>query len=125
MRKAKEIHVTNHAILRWRQRVSEDADVPSILEKAKKSKIVKHSSLPFTVVLLENVVYSFYKDETHEIIFIFEPVNITEFKLLTIYTKTMEKIGVTPPRENYIKKLKRRFCKKDKPILERKETKWN
>lgn len=85
--KPRIIHVTDHAALRWRQRIAnaELCNVHDIIDSVRKSKVLRKTDvLPFMYVRHPNTVYT-YKDET---LFIMEPMEIDEYRLVTVITKT-------------------------------------
>lgn len=100
--KPRIIHVTDHAALRWRQRIAraELCNVHDIIESVRNSKVVRRSDvLPFVFVRHPNTVYT-YNDNT---LFIMEPVEIDEYRLVTVITQTTNYI----PR---IPKSRKKFC---------------
>jgi hypothetical protein len=81
--RAKIIHVTDHALLRWKQRVSLNGNVKAdeIVEMVKKSKVVKKNQpLPYAMPRMNNIVYS----TVDNIMFVMEPVSIDEYRLVTV-----------------------------------------
>lgn len=104
--KPRIIHVTDHAALRWRQRIArtECFNVYDIIDTVRKSKVVRKSDLlPFNCVRHPNTLYTC----NEEVLFIFEPVTIDEFRLVTIITRS----------ENYVPRVPR-STKKWKPPVE-------
>jgi hypothetical protein len=79
---AEIIHVTNHALARWRERAeNKDCSPDEIVEIVKKSRqLKKNEFLPYPVARLPNSVYT-VKDN---LLFILEPVTLTEYRLVTV-----------------------------------------
>lgn len=81
--RAQLIHVTDHALLRWKQRVAIHGNFKThdILEAIKKSKVLKKNQpLPYAMPRKKNTVYSTFDD----IMFVMEPVSIDEYRLVTV-----------------------------------------
>lgn len=84
--RASVVHVTDHALLRWRERaaVRADANVYDVIEAVKQSKVLRdHEPLPYPLPRLPNSVYS-VKDD---VLFVMEPITIEEYRLVTVVTK--------------------------------------
>jgi len=83
--RAQIIHVTDHAVLRWKQRVSngEQFTVYDIIDCIRAAQVIKKSeNLPFNTVRQPNTVYAQFQ----EALFICEPMGIDEYKLITVIT---------------------------------------
>jgi hypothetical protein len=83
--RAEIVHVTDHALLRWRQRAAVHANegVNEIVKAVKESRVVKKKELlPYPMPRLPYSVYT-VKDE---ILFVLESVTITEYRLVTVIT---------------------------------------
>ena len=83
--RASIIHVTDHAIIRWKQRVSDDPRlcVYTIIDAVKEARIIKKDELlPFRVPRQKNSMYAVYND----VLFILESLTIDEYNLITIIT---------------------------------------
>lgn len=79
------VHVTDHALLRWRERAARyaDATVHDIIRAVKESRQLKSKEpLPYPMPRLSGSVYSVLG----EILFVMEPITITEFRLVTVIT---------------------------------------
>ena len=103
--------MTDHALIRWRQRVSNDdrLSVYTIIDVVKKSRIVKkHELLPFRTPRFKNSLYSIHKN----ILFILECVTIDEYKLVTIITDnnfhTPRIVQKTKMRERFVPEKKKK-----------------
>jgi hypothetical protein len=115
--RAEIVHVTDHAILRWRERAAKHADegVDEIINAVKQSKVLKKSEpLPYPLPRLPNSVYSM-KDE---ILFVLESVTITEYRLVTVITRD---IGFRnfPSNPRLRKQPSFRFCSEKTRIEQR------
>lgn len=85
MMRAQIVHVTDHALLRWRERaaIRGDANVYEIVNAVKQSRVVKkHEPMPFCMPRLQDSVYSF----GNGILFILKSVSIDEYHLVTVIT---------------------------------------
>ena len=118
--KANIIHVTDHAVARWKQRVSDDPylNVYRIIDVVKKAKLIsKKEIIPFTTPRQKNTIYAIYED----ILFVMEPIEIDEYNLVTIITQTATYTQIVKKQ----KKIKERFVpetkKKKKKIPARKK----
>lgn len=118
--KANIIHVTDHAVARWKQRVSDDPylNVYRIIDVVKKAKLIsKKEIIPFTTPRQKNTIYAIYED----ILFVMEPIEIDEYNLVTIITHTATYTQIVKKQ----KKIKERFVpetkKKKKKIPARKK----
>lgn len=118
--KANIIHVTDHAVARWKQRVSDDPylNVYRIIDVVKKAKLIsKKEIIPFTTPRQKNTIYAIYED----ILFVMESIEIDEYNLVTIITQTATYTQIVKKQ----KKIKERFVpetkKKKKKIPARKK----
>jgi hypothetical protein len=86
----KKLQITNHAILRWKERISPvnytEDDIRQVLRVARLIK--KKELLPFSTARVVNTIYAKYQ----EALFVLQPLSIDEYVLITIITKS----------ENYI-----------------------
>jgi hypothetical protein len=86
----KKLQITNHAILRWKERISSvyhtEEDIQQVLRVARLIK--KKELLPFSTARVVNTIYAKYQ----EALFVLQPLSIDEYVLITIITKS----------ENYI-----------------------
>ena len=83
--RAQIVHVTDHALLRWKQRVSngESFTVHDIINCVRAAAVIKRSeTLPFNTVRQPNTVYAQFQ----EVLFICEPIGIDEYKVITVIT---------------------------------------
>jgi hypothetical protein len=81
--RAEIIHITDHAVLRWNERVSCNIEnnVHDIIKIVKLSKIIKKNEpLPYSLPRIDGTVYAVYK----EILLVLEPITIDEYKLITV-----------------------------------------
>ena len=88
------ISVTDHALLRWNERVSETGNchVDEIVHAIKKSKIIKKNEpVPFVTNRRNNTVYTF----NGQVLFILDPISIDEFKLITVITDNNQSVPET------------------------------
>ena len=101
------LQITDHAIDRWKQRVDPiNFTADTIREAVAKAAIVKKGSpLPYTTPRVPNVVYA-----THNrILFILQPVNIDEFILITVVTKS----------NNYLLKFTKKKTKSEPKFVDK------
>ena len=87
--RAEQISVTDHALLRWNERVSTTGmcHVSEIVEAVKKSTFIKKNQpVPYVLARRDNTVYSQYNN----ILFIMEPLSIDKFKLITVITDSSQ-----------------------------------
>lgn len=90
--KAEVIHVTDHALLRWSQRVDEKGNVWDIRSAIRESKIIKKKELlPYSMPRLAGSVYSY----NGNVMFIMEPLALNEYRLVTVVSKNE---NARPPR---------------------------
>jgi len=86
--RAEIIHVTDHALVRWKQRVSKKADIDEIILSVKNSKTIdKKELLPYSIPRRDGSVYSFNAG----ILFILESVTINEYRLITVMSDKIQK----------------------------------
>ena len=107
--KANIIHVTDHAVARWKQRVSDDPylNVYRIIDVVKKAKLIsKKEIIPFTTPRQKNTIYAIYED----ILFVMDPIEIDEYNLVTIITQTATYTQIVKKQ----KKIKERFVPQTK-----------
>lgn len=81
--RAETIHVTNHALTRWKERASKTGEVneQEIIKAVKESKVVKRSEpLPYALPRMDGSVYSV----AGNILFVLESVTIDEYRLVTV-----------------------------------------
>lgn len=97
MMRAEIVHVTDHALRRWRERAAIHANegVHQIIRAVKESRVLKKKEiLPYPMPRLPHSVYS-VKDD---ILFILESVTIDEYRLVTVITKELTN-RVTPKKK--------------------------
>ena len=90
--RAETVHVTDHALLRWRQRASKTGDVKvqEIVEAVKGSRVIKRNEpLPYCMPRVDGSVYSINSG----VLFILESVTIDEYRLITVIAEEL-----VPPR---------------------------
>ena len=91
--KAHIIHVTDHALVRWKERVSNDPylRVYTIIDIVKKATVLKKDEpLPYKTPRQKNTLYVIYDD----MLFILESVSIEEHNLITVITNNMSHVQV-------------------------------
>lgn len=107
--RAETVHVTDHALLRWKERASQtgEAKVQEIVQAVKDSRVIKKSEpLPYPLPRLDGSVYSFNGDEG--LLFILESVTIDEYRLVTVINGGPTYRGLArPPKKTIIKKKKK------------------
>lgn len=90
--RAEVIHVTDHALLRWSQRVNENDTVWDIKSAIRQSKVIKKTDLlPYSMPRLAGSVYSY----DGNVMFVMEPIAINEYRLVTVVSKNE---NAKPPR---------------------------
>jgi len=80
------VHVTDHALLRWRERAAAyaNATVDEIITAVKEStQLTDTELLPYPTIRKPNTVYSVLKQDI-PILFILETVTRTEYRLITV-----------------------------------------
>jgi hypothetical protein len=107
--RAETVHVTDHALLRWRERASQtgEAKVQDIVQAVKDSKVIKKSEpLPYPLPRVDGSVYSFNVKE--QLLFILESVTIDEYRLVTVITggPTYRGMARPPKKKPTNKKVK-------------------
>lgn len=97
--KAYIIHVTDHAMIRWKERVSNDPylRVHTIIDVVKKATVLKKEDpLPYKTPRQKNTLYAMYQD----ILFILESITIEEYNLITVITSNMAHVQmIKTPRK--------------------------
>lgn len=94
--KAEMIHVTDHAILRWSQRVSNGAyfTIHDIIHDLRMAPVISRDEiLPFNTIRQPNTVYAFHQG----VLFVCEPIDINIYRLITVITYS----------ENHIVKIRK------------------
>ena len=107
--RVKIIHITDHALLRWKQRVSDDPklNVHKIIDVVRKSKIIsKKEIIPFPTPRHKNSIYAVFED----ILFVLESVEIDEYNLVTVITNSCPNTRIAKKQ----KKIKKRFIPESK-----------
>ena len=87
--RAEIIHVTDHALLRWKERASvhSDATVHDVIKAVKESRQIKYDEpLPYQMPRKANSVYTINRDG---VLFVLETVEINEFRLITVITPSL------------------------------------
>lgn len=109
--RAETVHVTDHALLRWKQRVSKNVNVHDIIDAVKASKVIKKKEpLPYSMPRWDGSVYTF----NNGIMFILECVSIDEYKLITMIADDLACQRVIKKRRPRPSQKKRRKMKKQK-----------
>lgn len=111
--KAEIVHVTDHAALRWEQRVLKTGSmiVRDVVEAIKDSKVIKKNELlPFNLPRHADTVYAY--NSKHDALFVLDPVNIEEFRLVTVISSETMQRGVPKNSQTRGKNQdKESFCK--------------
>ena len=87
--RAESVSVTDHALLRWNERVSisGNSHVSEIEEAVKNSKIIKKSEpIPFVTNRKENTTYAF----NGQVLFVLESISIDQYRLITVITDSAQ-----------------------------------
>lgn len=106
--RAEIVHVTDHALLRWTQRVSEKGNVFDIRNAIQKSRVIKKCEpLPYPLPRLEGSVYSVHNG----VMFVMEPITIDEYRLVTVVSEFIP-IARPPRKPNKEEKQKKALEKK-------------
>lgn len=105
--RASIIHITNHAKLRWIQRIDHKlVDEEAIIEAVRKSKIIKSADqFPFPSPRVQGTTYAVYGT----ILFILESKTIDEFVLITVVTESCSHFKYS--KNFYNKKNKKISCR--------------
>jgi len=112
--RAKIIHVTDHALLRWSQRVSNLTSVFEIVKAIQQSRVIKKCEpLPYPLPRLEGSVYSIHNG----VMFVMESVTIDEYRLVTVVSESIPRVN--PPKKlskekKQEKRLQKKFLLKEK-----------
>lgn len=104
--RAETVHVTDHALLRWKERASKtgEVNVHEIVQAVKSSRVIKKNEpLPYPLPRLDGSVYSF----NNGILFILEPVTIDEYRLVTVIADEPSYRGIARPPKNSTNPRKR------------------
>ena len=117
--RVKVIHITDHAMLRWSQRVSKTGTTFDIKDAIQKSKVIKKNEiLPYMFHRFDGSVYSVHNG----VMFVMEPVSIEEFRLVTVVAEFM--MGFQPlkkiSKENQFLQKKQRLKEKQEKKNDRK-----
>lgn len=102
----KSIIVSDHALLRWRERVvfNSTENIDSLIETIKKARIIKKTDqMPYLIVRKIGIVYAIF----HHVLFILEPTKKDEYKVITVITLSHRKLCDAAPLEVIIKKEKK------------------
>lgn len=105
--KAEMIHVTDHAVLRWSQRVSNGAyfTIHDIIHDLRMAQVITRDEiLPFNTIRQPNTVYAFYRG----VLFVCESIDINIYRLITVITYS----------ENHIVKIKKTVKRTDRKEIE-------
>lgn len=95
--RAEIIHVTDHALMRWKERASRtgEANTLEIIEAVKASKVIKKSdTLPYPTPRVDGLVYTF----NDGVLFILETVTIDEYRLVTVMTGDIFRSQIEPAK---------------------------
>jgi len=118
--RAETVHVTDHALLRWKERASQtgEAKVQEIVQAVKDSRVIKKNEpLPYPLPRLDGSVYSFNGDEG--ILFILESVTIDEYRLVTVINGGPTYRGLArPPKKKITNKKKQKHVEPEKTELD-------
>lgn len=116
--RAEIVHVTDHALLRWSQRVSEAGNVFEIKKAIQKSRVIKKCEpLPYPLPRLDGSVYSIHDG----VMFVMEPVTIDEYRLVTVVSEFIS--GVRPPRKISKEEKQEKRLQKKKILKEKQQEK--
>lgn len=113
--KASIVHVTDHALVRWKERVSNDPylRVHTIIEIIKKANVLsKDEPLPYKTPRHKNTLYAMYND----ILFIFETVTIEEYNLITVITSNMAHVQIIKRPRKFRERFQPESKKKKKKL---------
>jgi hypothetical protein len=94
--RAETVHVTDHALLRWKERASKtgEVNVQEIIQAVKESRVIKKNEpLPYLLPRLDGSVYSFNAG----VLFILESVTIDEYRLVTVIADEPTYRGIARP----------------------------
>lgn len=94
--RAETVHVTDHALLRWKERASKtgEVNVQEIVQAVKESRVIKKNEpLPYPLPRLDGSVYSFNAG----VLFILESVTIDEYRLVTVIADEPTYRGIASP----------------------------
>lgn len=117
--RAEIVHVTDHALLRWSQRVSETGNVFEIKKAIQNSRIIKKCEpLPYPLPRLDGSVYSIYE----EVMFVMEPITIDEYRLVTVISDFISSPRL-PRKITKEKKQEKKLLKKQLLKAQQKEKK--
>lgn len=120
--RAKLLYITDHAYLRWNQRIC-IGNAVDIQHAVEQSKIVKKCELlPYSLPRLKGSVYSVY----NKIMFVFDPVAIDEFRLVTVISSSdITRSGFPKEFDKKKNRLEKKLEKKKflRALQERKEEK--
>jgi hypothetical protein len=83
MMRAEVVHITDHAILRWSQRVTSDRFRCADIRQAIKNSKVLRKNDPLPLPRLDGSVYSLYDG----VLFVLEPITIDEYRLVTVVSE--------------------------------------
>lgn len=81
-----KLQITDHAIMRWKQRIDSVNFTEEDIRRAVAESIIikKNEPLPFATARVPNTIYSFYNSA----MFIMQPLDINEYNLITVVTKS-------------------------------------
>lgn len=103
--RAESISITDHALLRWNERVSVRATshVSEIEEAVKNAKIIKKNEIiPYVTSRKENTTYAF----DGEILYVLESISIDHYRLITVITDSSQsserEVGYEPEETNNV-----------------------
>lgn len=118
--RAETVHITDHALLRWRERASDsgEAKVQEIVQAVKDSRVIKKNEpLPYPLPRVDGSVYSFNGKEG--LLFILESVTIDEYRLVTVINGGQTYRGLArPPKKTIINKKKQKHVEPEKTDLD-------
>ena len=123
--RANIIHITDHAIIRWKQRVDcNNFTEQYIRESISKAKFLKKNDLlPYTTPRIKNTIYAIFG----KILFVLQPIGIKEFNLITVITKShnyIHPIKIHKKRNKNKTRKNNEVEKTDKIKKKSKRTNW-
>lgn len=115
--RAETVHVTDHALLRWKERAAkhEDVNVYEIIRAVKESKVIKKTEpLPYPLPRLDGSVYSFHDG----VLFVMEPITIDEYRLVTVICESVPYCGIARPKPPKHSEKKKKMERLDVPTFD-------
>lgn len=80
-----KLQITDHAIMRWKERIDSVNFTEEDIRRSIAESIIikKNEPLPFATARVPNTIYSLH----NEIMFIMQPIDINDYKLITVVNK--------------------------------------